>query len=131
MEDTDQAGEDQASQPEAVDAPVRPAPVSAFNLPPLPPIPAQTGAAEAAASDMVQITPAVDAPVATGEDEPEVKHEASAGAAATSVPAQPEPTEAPAPDPKQGDLLASAQQAGPVHDASSTGMQPPKDAAQG
>ncbi|NUO73065.1 MAG: hypothetical protein HOQ10_10155, partial [Frateuria sp.] len=139
--------ETRSALPEVLDA-VRPAPVAAFNLPPLPPIPAQTPPDEAQpepsvakdAADTVRVVmpeaPADTYPTAGGS-EPAVAPESTAAVEseadtpAAVEPAQPAPSGTPVPGPKQGDLLASAKPAELPHVDPSTDTHQPKDAAQG
>ena len=138
--------ETRSALPEVLDA-VRPAPVAAFNLPPLPPIPAQTpdevqpeASVAKDAADTVRVVmpeaPADTYPTAGGS-EPAVAPESTAAVEseadtpAAVEPAQPAPSGTPVPGPKQGDLLASAKPAEPPHVDPSTDSHQPKDAAQG
>jgi ribonuclease E len=134
-----QASARQAMPHDASELPetAQPAPVATFNLPPLPPIPAQAlpGEAGSEVEDTAESKPdtLLDASVATADTLSTEAEPEPPAAVADTEPTRTELSDTPAPSPKQGDLLASTstQHAEPAQGTSSTDTTPPKDAAQG
>jgi ribonuclease E len=132
--------ETQPDQHEMPDA-ARPAPVTAFNLPPLPPIPAHVKS-EAARPEATVPADTIEADTPTppsaasevtqadgGEETATAMPEAESPVAAQS--AELASSQASVPLPKQGDLLVSTPPDAPSPEAQATESHPPKDAAQG